>query len=271
MTVPSHRHRKIAGIELNDEGTVTEGSLISYNATNRTWSLRALLTAIAHAVTSAAHTASNWSMFYSNGSGVVTELALGANQAALISNGTAAAPSFGTTPFVLSRITTSVHVVNTIDTTYVVNVTAPAGITWTDRRVRVTLEGDFLYNNNVADTLQIDGLFNGSLQVSTTAPPASALSTTRRAFTLVFEVQIISGASGQTASMMFFVSDATAAGFGRGQFLDGTVANKASRLTTHPRSGVSVGATPITWITMQWSAASVNNDIIVQSGIIEVL
>ena len=49
-----------------------------------------------HAITeAAAHTANNWKVWYSNGSGAVTELALGAAGLALISNGAAAAPSFG--------------------------------------------------------------------------------------------------------------------------------------------------------------------------------
>jgi len=40
------------------------------------------------------HTAGNWSVFYSNGSGQVTELALGAANTVLTSNGASSAPSF---------------------------------------------------------------------------------------------------------------------------------------------------------------------------------
>ena len=48
-----------------------------------------------HAMTGTSdHTASNWSVFYSNGSGQVTELALGAANTVLTSNGASSAPSF---------------------------------------------------------------------------------------------------------------------------------------------------------------------------------
>jgi hypothetical protein len=48
-----------------------------------------------HAMTGTSdHTAGNWSVFYSNGSGQVTELALGAANTVLTSNGASSAPSF---------------------------------------------------------------------------------------------------------------------------------------------------------------------------------
>ena len=71
-----------------------EGDVWTWDATNLWWRVKALLTAIAHAMTSAAHTATAWRVFYSNGSGVVTELALGAATTYLQSTGTAAAPIF---------------------------------------------------------------------------------------------------------------------------------------------------------------------------------
>jgi hypothetical protein len=50
-----------------------------------------------HAVTSTSdHTAGNWKVFHSNGSGQLVELALGANDTFLKSNGASAAPSFAT-------------------------------------------------------------------------------------------------------------------------------------------------------------------------------
>lgn len=49
-----------------------------------------------HAITSSSdHTATAWRVFYSNGSGVVTELSLGSAGQALLSNGASAAPSWG--------------------------------------------------------------------------------------------------------------------------------------------------------------------------------
>jgi hypothetical protein len=50
-----------------------------------------------HAITSTSdHTAGNWKVFYSNGSGAVTELALGASGKVLQSNGASAAPTWET-------------------------------------------------------------------------------------------------------------------------------------------------------------------------------
>lgn len=50
-----------------------------------------------HAITGTSdHTANNWKVFYSDGSGDVQELALGSNGEYLMSNGAAAAPSFET-------------------------------------------------------------------------------------------------------------------------------------------------------------------------------
>ena len=50
-----------------------------------------------HAITSSSdHTATAWRVFYSNGSGVVTELALGSSGTVLTSNGASAAPTFST-------------------------------------------------------------------------------------------------------------------------------------------------------------------------------
>lgn len=49
-----------------------------------------------HAITSTSdHTATAWRAFYSNGSGVITELALGASGTVLTSGGASAAPTFG--------------------------------------------------------------------------------------------------------------------------------------------------------------------------------
>jgi hypothetical protein len=50
-----------------------------------------------HAITGTSdHTATNWRLFHSNGSGQVVELALGSAGQSLLSNGASAAPSFGT-------------------------------------------------------------------------------------------------------------------------------------------------------------------------------
>jgi hypothetical protein len=48
-----------------------------------------------HAITSSDHTATAWRVWYSNASGVVTELALGSSGQALISQGASAAPTWG--------------------------------------------------------------------------------------------------------------------------------------------------------------------------------
>jgi len=59
-----------------------------------------------HAMTSTSdHTAGNWKLFHSNGSGQVIELALAAANSPLLGGGTGAAPAFGTLLFAPAPIT----------------------------------------------------------------------------------------------------------------------------------------------------------------------
>lgn len=108
---------KVAGWWHRGSDGAAEGSLWSYDATNGYFRIRTLLTAIAHAMTSAGHTAGNWTLFYSNGSGGVTELSLGAAATYLRSAGTAAAPTMAavtdadlsTTDVTTNNVTTAKH------------------------------------------------------------------------------------------------------------------------------------------------------------------
>ena len=85
---------KLAGWLFKGSSTPAENSLWSFNNTSKTWDIRSLLTAIAHAMTSAGHTAGNWKVFHSNGSGAVAELALGADNTVLKSTVASTAPEF---------------------------------------------------------------------------------------------------------------------------------------------------------------------------------
>lgn len=86
---------KLAGWLFKGSGTApADGDLWAYDSTEKLWEIRAKLTAIVHAMTSAAHTAGNWRIFHSNGSGAVAELALGADNTVLKSTGTTTAPEF---------------------------------------------------------------------------------------------------------------------------------------------------------------------------------
>ena len=78
-----------------------------------------------HAITSTSdHTATNWRVFYSNGSGQVVELALGASGTVLQSNGASSAPSFATVatnPWTMVTATDDQQVTNSAvltDSTY---------------------------------------------------------------------------------------------------------------------------------------------------------
>jgi hypothetical protein len=76
------------GIQWGGNGTATTASRSDHSHANDHARL--------HAMTSAAdHSATNWSIFYSNGSGQVAELPLGASGTLLQSNGASAAPSWG--------------------------------------------------------------------------------------------------------------------------------------------------------------------------------
>lgn len=86
---------KLAGYFVNgSSATPAEGDVWTWDNTNKWWRIRALLTAIVHTMTGAAHTATNWRVFYSNDSATVVELALGAAATYLRSGGAAAAPAF---------------------------------------------------------------------------------------------------------------------------------------------------------------------------------
>ncbi len=79
--------------------TATPTTLAGYGITDAASSshTHAQLHDRSHAITSSSdHTAGNWRVFYSNGSGVVTELALGASGTVLTSGGASAAPTFAT-------------------------------------------------------------------------------------------------------------------------------------------------------------------------------
>jgi hypothetical protein len=79
--------RTTAGTGAVEELNVTGGASLSGGALD--------VHARSHTMTSASdHTAGNWSVFYSNGSGQVTELALGSANTVLTSNGASSAPSF---------------------------------------------------------------------------------------------------------------------------------------------------------------------------------
>ena len=66
-----------------------------------------------HAITSSSdHTATAWRIFYSNGSGVITELTLGTSGQALLSNGASAAPSWGTAAADVSIDTTAADILS---------------------------------------------------------------------------------------------------------------------------------------------------------------
>lgn len=73
-------------------GTAAAAATTDFAASNHT---HAQLHDRSHAITSTSdHTAGNWKVWYSNGSGQVTELALGAANTVLTSNGASSAPSF---------------------------------------------------------------------------------------------------------------------------------------------------------------------------------
>jgi hypothetical protein len=79
--------RTTAGTGAVEELNVTGGASLSGGALD--------VHARSHTMTSTSdHTAGNWSVFYSNGSGQVTELALGSANTILTSNGTSSAPTF---------------------------------------------------------------------------------------------------------------------------------------------------------------------------------
>ena len=92
-------------------------------------------------------TGTAWRVFYTNGSGQVTELALGASGTALVSGGAAAAPSFVDVATVLDRDVTETEVTGTVTETTVYSYTVAANTLSTNKTLRLWMQG--LYLNNV--------------------------------------------------------------------------------------------------------------------------
>lgn len=81
------------GVEWVTLGSAASASTSDFAAASHT---HAQLHDRSHAIASSSdHTATAWRLFYSNGSGVITELTLGSSGQALLSNGASAAPSWG--------------------------------------------------------------------------------------------------------------------------------------------------------------------------------
>src|SRR3990167_6762092 len=129
-----------------------------------------------HAMTGASdHTAGNWKVFYSNGTGAVTELALGADGEVLTSTGATGAPAFEAvvggkpSPYVFSRGSDGNRTVSatTDDTTankkYYNNLTIDAGF---------TLSANTPYIIRVAGTLTVNGTLKANVSPAGAASSA---------------------------------------------------------------------------------------------------
>lgn len=101
-TLPNATTSTLGGVIVGTGLAVASGTVsVSFGTTSTTVAAgnhtHAQLHDRSHAITSSSdHTATAWRVFYSDGSGVVTELALGASGKVLQSNGAAAAPTWET-------------------------------------------------------------------------------------------------------------------------------------------------------------------------------
>jgi len=98
-------NNNVLRFETSATGATVTGALnATTNLQENGSNLSALYAAIGHTHAVTNLTGNNWKVYYTNGSGAITELALGASGTVLQSNGAAAAPSFvtpsGTTSFV---------------------------------------------------------------------------------------------------------------------------------------------------------------------------
>jgi hypothetical protein len=130
-----------------------DGAQIAYSSLSGTPDLSSLH-ARSHAVTSTSdHTAGNWKVFYSNGSGQVTELALGASGTYLKANGVSSAPTFETPPVPISSTTVAFTDGDTTRRSTVTDaaVSASSKIILTVRRpdTAATADRGYLYMANV--------------------------------------------------------------------------------------------------------------------------
>jgi len=100
-TLPNATTTTLGGVIVGTGLAVSSGTVsVSYGTTSGTAAegnhTHSQLHDRSHAITSTSdHTAGNWKVLYTNGSGQVVELGLGSSGQALLSNGASAAPSWG--------------------------------------------------------------------------------------------------------------------------------------------------------------------------------
>lgn len=181
---------------------------------------------------------------------------------------------------VLNRDTSLIDVAatNAETTLYTFNITG--GTMSIDSLLRLTLKGDFLYNNNIADTLTIRVKFGGATILSNVQSGA-ALSALRFRWKLRVEIPNLGSLTSQDADAEMIANTTNvgtpATGIGRLTFLE---AANLDITRDSPNGGLLGTAAPLAVdtavaqtlaVTAQWSAASANDSFRKRYGILEIL
>ena len=181
-------------------------------------------------------------------------------------------------PSVLTRTTAGVDVASTVSETSLFNYSVPAGIMGTTRALRLTLIGDWLYNNNIADTFTLRAKFGGTTQYAETTGGAP-IGATRQPWVLTLYIANLNAANSQYVGGHLLSGRETLAastGIGNMSMLDaGSATNNLNPtggvigITT--LGSIDTAAAATLDITAQWSASSANDSWRMRYGVLEVV
>jgi hypothetical protein len=173
----------------------------------------------------------------------------------------------------LDRSTSSVNVFNTTSETPLYTFTVNGGDMGSDRLIRLTIIGDFLYNNSVSDTVTVRVKFGGSVlwgNAGLLGNPGTA----RHPWALAIHI----ANQGDTGSQFMYgwfisersdISAPTVAGIGDAVSTESNVLGFP--LATSGLSSIDTTVGQTLQVTAQWSVASASNSMRKRYGLLELL
>jgi len=171
-------------------------------------------------------------------------------------------------PYVYARNTAPTEAESTASETTIFTQSITGGDMGTDRMLRLTMFGDYLFNANTAHTLTLRYYFGGTIYMAAANSGTAVLSATRKPWRIVYEVTNLGSASSQmlSGSLLTHASDtgAPTAGIGHGvHFLEGGVAARnepsGGLLAVSTLGNKDTSSAQTLAVTVQWSNASASN------------
>ena len=154
---------------------------------------------------------------------------------------------------VIDRKTATVDVVNTVTLTDLYRFTVPANTLGTTKKLRLTFLGDILYNNNIADVIEIVGSFGGTI-IFNNFYTIGALSPFRLALKIVVDIVAKGATNSQISNVEEIIGPINTAGASGG---GGTVQRYSIGIVNALAEDTTVNKDLFVQVT--WGTASVNN------------